>query len=166
LHAHLSISLYLSTWHCLFAVNFLTRGRLSSLTCLIRSSSLLHELRLPLQRCRPAMCYPRPITMTGNYFWVDSSVFGVLMRREVVWNRCFGTTYRFHLKGSSPSSWTAWPMKMERIGSPETSVQNHVTPRNNPEDGRIPFSRGGSLRSHKFLGDLTSHAWLDSVNNI
>ena len=35
-------------------------------------------------------------------------------------------------------------------GSPEKSVSNHLTPRNNPEDGRIQFDRGGSLRSRDF----------------
>jgi hypothetical protein len=33
-----------------------------------------------------------------------------------------------------------------KLRSPETSVSNHVTPRNNPEDGRIQFNRGRSLR--------------------
>ena len=32
-------------------------------------------------------------------------------------------------------------------GSPETSVSNHVTSRNNPKDGRIYFNLGGSLKS-------------------
>jgi hypothetical protein len=35
------------------------------------------------------------------------------------------------------------------IGIPETSLSNHLTPWNNPEDGRIQFNRGGSLRSRK-----------------
>jgi hypothetical protein len=30
-----------------------------------------------------------------------------------------------------------WPLKIKSIGSTETSVLNHLTPRNNPEDGRI-----------------------------
>ena len=38
---------------------------------------------------------------------------------------------------------------MGPIASPETSVSNHLTPRNNPEDGRIQFNRGGSLRSRQ-----------------
>jgi hypothetical protein len=38
-------------------------------------------------------------------------------------------------------------LKMRLIGSPETSVLNHLTGRNNPEDGRIQFNSGGSLRS-------------------
>jgi hypothetical protein len=36
---------------------------------------------------------------------------------------------------------------MGQTGSPETSVLNHHTLRNKPEDGRSQFSRGGSLRS-------------------
>jgi hypothetical protein len=34
---------------------------------------------------------------------------------------------------------------MEPTGSPETSVLNQLTPRNDPEDGRIQFNRGESL---------------------
>jgi hypothetical protein len=65
----------------------------------------------------------------------------------VVWNRRFGTTCRPHLLGSRCLSWTAWPLKKGPICSPETSVSNHFTPCNNPEDGRIQFNRGGSLTS-------------------
>jgi uncharacterized membrane protein len=36
---------------------------------------------------------------------------------------------------------------MGPIDIPETSVSNHRTSRNNVEDGRIQFNRGGSLRS-------------------
>jgi hypothetical protein len=36
-------------------------------------------------------------------------------------------------------------LKMGTIGSPKTSVSNHFTSRNNPEDGRIQFKSGGSL---------------------
>ena len=36
---------------------------------------------------------------------------------------------------------------MRVIGSPETSVSNSRTSRNNPEDGRIYFKRGGIQRS-------------------
>jgi hypothetical protein len=44
-------------------------------------------------------------------------------------------------------SWTSWPLKMGLICSPETSVSNHLMLRNNPEDGRIRFTRGRSLWS-------------------
>jgi ABC-type branched-subunit amino acid transport system ATPase component len=36
---------------------------------------------------------------------------------------------------------------MGPLGSPETSVSNHLTGRNNPEDGRIQFNRGQRQRS-------------------
>ena len=36
---------------------------------------------------------------------------------------------------------------METIGSPETSVSNHYTPRYNLEDGIIQFNSGGSSRT-------------------
>jgi hypothetical protein len=39
-------------------------------------------------------------------------------------------------------------LKIGPIGSPETSVSNHITQRNNPEDGVIHFNGGGSLLSH------------------
>ena len=41
-------------------------------------------------------------------------------------------------------------LMMGPIGSSETSVFNKLTLRNNPEDGRIHFNRGGSLRSRIF----------------
>jgi hypothetical protein len=49
---------------------------------------------------------------------------------------------------------------METIGSPETSVSNHRTPHNNPEDGRINFNRGGSLLSLKFLAVLRVYTYI------
>jgi hypothetical protein len=49
-------------------------------------------------------------------------------------NRRFGTPCRFHLQGwSRPRRY----LKMGPIGSPETSVLNHLTPRYNPKDERI-----------------------------
>ena len=42
---------------------------------------------------------------------------------------------------SSRPAWTDWPFKTGRIGSPETSVSNHLTPRNDPEGGRIEIKR-------------------------
>ena len=38
---------------------------------------------------------------------------------------------------------------MGPIGSPETSVSNHLTQHNNPEDGRIQCNSGGSLQCSK-----------------
>jgi hypothetical protein len=37
-------------------------------------------------------------------------------------------------------------LKMIPIGITEKSVLNHLTPRNNHEDGSIQFNRGGSLK--------------------
>jgi hypothetical protein len=44
------------------------------------------------------------------------------------------------------SSLTLWPLNVGEIGNPETSVLNHLTPCNNPEDGRINLNRSGSVR--------------------
>jgi hypothetical protein len=86
-----------------------------------------------------------------NYY-----VFWAIMVREVVWNRRFGTTYRSHLQGSRCSrtldvcqkACTSWPLKMEPMGGPETSVSNHLTPRNNTEYGRIHDERCRSTVLH------------------
>ena len=40
-------------------------------------------------------------------------------------------------KGQAVQEAAAWSLKIWPIGSPETSVSNHLTPRNNPADGRI-----------------------------
>ena len=41
-------------------------------------------------------------------------------------------------------------MEMGPMGSPKTSVSNHLTTGKNPEDGRIPFNRGGRLGYGKY----------------
>jgi hypothetical protein len=38
-------------------------------------------------------------------------------------------------------------LKVELVGSPETSVSNHLTRRKNPEDGRIYFNHSVRRRS-------------------
>ena len=43
------------------------------------------------------------------------------------------------------------PFMMGGTGSPEMSVLNQPTLSSNPEDGRIQFNRGGSLRSRKLM---------------
>jgi hypothetical protein len=78
-----------------------------------------------------------------QYSHFDYSVFWVITRREVVWNRRFGTISPF-FESSCPR---VWPLKMGPIRSPKTLVSNHLTTRNNPEEGRIRFNRGRSLRS-------------------
>jgi hypothetical protein len=39
------------------------------------------------------------------------------------------------------------PSAGANLSGPETSVSKHLTQRNNPEDGRIQFNSGGTLRS-------------------
>jgi hypothetical protein len=51
--------------------------------------------------------------------------------------------------GSILKSRTDWPLNMGPVGSTETSVLHQITSRNNSEDGRIKFSRGGSLWSRE-----------------
>ena len=48
------------------------------------------------------------------------------------------------------------PLKMGPIYNFETSVSNHLTLRNNPEDGRIYFNSDGSLRSCRGGGNVAS----------
>ena len=45
---------------------------------------------------------------------------------------------------------------MGLIGSPKTSVSTHLMPRNNPEDQRIQFNSGGSLRSRTVKSNIRS----------
>jgi hypothetical protein len=73
-------------------------------------------------------CNPVARSQASTTVELDSSIFWVVTRRKVVWNRRFGTTYLSLLKGS---------LKMGPIGSLETSVSNHLTPCNNPEDRRF-----------------------------
>ena len=65
---------------------------------------------------------------------------------------------RVQLSKGEASSSTAWPLKMEPTGCPKTSVLNHLTPRNNPEDERIQSNSGRSLRSRTgFRGQWRGH---------
>jgi hypothetical protein len=47
----------------------------------------------------------------------NSSVFWVITQRQVLLNRRFGATYQF-------------PVNVDPMGNTETSVSNHLTPRN------------------------------------
>jgi hypothetical protein len=71
---------------------------------------------------------------------MNYSVFLIVNRREVFRNRRFGTLYLPHLQGSSFSD--SLILKVEQIGSSETSVSNHLTPRDNPEEGETEFNSG------------------------
>ena len=86
--------------------------------------------------------------LDGDKSWILPSsrlLCGVRWLETDVSGRPVGPTF----KGEAfqdVSSWTSWPLKMGPIDTPETSVWNHLTARSNPEDGRIQFNRGGSLR--------------------
>ena len=63
------------------------------------------------------------------------------------------STFRGHLSVAPlkvKMSWPYWPLGLGPIGSPETSVSNHLTPRNDPEDWKIQFYphclHNGSIR--------------------
>jgi hypothetical protein len=71
-------------------------------------------------------------------------------------------TYRSHLQGSrSPrkidslfSSWTSWPLKMERTRCPDPSLKdNHSMLRNLPEEGKSAYRMlVGKPEGRKTLG--------------
>ena len=65
-----------------------------------------------------------------TFLGVRSALFwDITQRRVVMIYRRFGTTYLSHLEGSrSPKkTWTSWPLKIEPIRWPETSVSNYHT---------------------------------------
>jgi hypothetical protein len=55
----------------------------------------------------------------------------------------FGDWLLLHHQGSRllpmSSCWAAWPLRMEPTGCQQTPVANHLTPRNNRENGWIQF---------------------------
>jgi hypothetical protein len=81
-----------------------------------------------------------------------SDEFFRLLDYYLAWEE-FKPTFRNYISVTSStakmSKKTPWPLKAVPICSPETSVSNYLTQRNNPEDGRIRFYRGRSLRFHK-----------------
>jgi hypothetical protein len=82
---------------------------------------------------------------------VNSSVFCFITMREVVRNRRFGTTYMSHRQGRRcPRRENIFSIE-GKTDSPETSVYNQLTPRNNLTGGRIQFNSGGSIRSRVVL---------------
>jgi hypothetical protein len=72
-------------------------------------------------------------------YYLNPSVFWVITRF---------TSYKTDVSGLpiGPTSRVSLTLK-DGTDSPETSVTHHLTPRSNPEDGRIQFNRGRSLRS-------------------
>ena len=81
----------------------------------------------------------------------NDSFFWDTMRRKIVRNRRFGTTYNSHLQGSGCPRRNNLSLEEGPIGIPETLVCNHITPSNNPEDGRIQFNLGESQRSLEYI---------------
>ena len=74
------------------------------------------------------------VQMRSSFFW------NVTQRGMVFSYRRFETTYRTHLQATS-SQRMVWPLVMEQIGCPETSVTNYQsTLRNIPEDRRAQVS--------------------------
>jgi hypothetical protein len=110
-------------------------------------SPAIHQKRRRATTLTVACAQPRRKTI---FKWVElnSSVFWVITRCKVTWNRSFGTTYRYHLQGCGSPSWTAWPSNMRPICSTETSVSNHLTTRNNPGD-RIIRVTTSTFLSHE-----------------
>jgi len=69
-----------------------------------------------------------------------TALFWAITMHVVIPYRRFGTTSRSHLQES--------PLKMGRIGCPETSAENyHYMLRNSPEEGSSHLLRRGSLNS-------------------
>ena len=107
----------------------------------------IFELIAPAKRSYVPVSWARtPCCLVSGYQCFCILPFSGLLR--VVWvleadvsGLLTGSTFK------GQHSWTFWPVKMGPIGSPETLVSNHVTPRINPEDGGIQFNPGASLRS-------------------
>ena len=71
----------------------------------------------------------------------------ITQRVVVIPYRRFGTSFRHHLKRQP------WPLKMEPIGCPETSIRNwHCSLGSNPGERSSRLLRGGSLKSHQDRG--------------
>ena len=100
--------------------------------------------------------------LTSSIFWgVTRRIFMVIYRR-------FRATYRSHLQESTyrhfEPTYRYRPLKMGRIGCPETSVNKYqFTPRNIPEDWRYNLRRSGSL---KLRTDTVLPSDIDTTNYI
>jgi hypothetical protein len=93
-------------------------------------------------------------------------------RRMVVSYRRFGTTYfegssKCVIWASSSSSWTAWPLKLEPPGCPDTSLRNyHSTLRKIPKERRCHIFRGGSLKSRNSSYLCNTHEILQKTKTV
>jgi hypothetical protein len=103
------------------------------------NSRLLHGVVQPVINC-----WLQNMTRS-SLFW------DVTQRKVVVSYRRLGTTCRSHLQ----RSWTAWPLKMEEIVCPETSVTKYqCTLLKIPKEGKSHLHRARSLKSANY-DDLT-----------
>ena len=112
----------------------------------------LHELPSPICRrisvqssrfiCDFIQCFQengiKIIFQLTVYF--SSSVLWVIVWLKLVYNRCFGTTYRSQFQSVHCSSWTFWPLKMGPLCISEIPILNQLKHRNNPKDGRIEIN--------------------------
>ena len=102
-----------------------------------------------------ALIFPK-ITEIQGLSIKKSYVFCVVTQRQVVPYRRFGTTYwvpssRAKLlkkKKQKNKKSRLGPLKVGNARSPETSVSNHLTLHNNPEQEIIYSNRGEEVRSH------------------
>ena len=85
------------------------------------------------------------INVWQTFLRLNYSVFWVITQRRLVKHWRFGTTYRFHLHGSSGQL-----THEDKTGCPETSVFNQPTLCNIPEDGIIQVNRSAGLRSRLY----------------
>jgi hypothetical protein len=84
------------------------------------------------------VCF-EPFRLSGclTAWKMNVSVLWVIEQRGVLWHRRFRTTYLSHLQGSRHFYSDILTLKIGPICRPETSVLEHLTPHNNPEDGII-----------------------------
>lgn len=142
---------------------FISLATVTSGNTQVRSwSSGMRFFSLPIQYAineqRFAIC-PLQVTMWRYIHFqilmnlISLLFWDVMQRMLVVIYRRLVTTYPSHLKGSSGrSSWTAWLLKMGRIGSPEMSANNYrSTLRNTPEEHRSHLHHGRNLNLVNFI---------------
>jgi hypothetical protein len=141
-----------------------------ALVYLWHRASFCSGVSLSSKSWTPSVFYSTLFTMEG----LRSALFwAIAQNRVAILYRRFGTTYQSRLQGSScalkmglirffpkrrhrittlrcviSQKRTSWPLKMEPIRCPETSVNNyHTTPRDVPEERVSHLHRGGSLKS-------------------
>jgi hypothetical protein len=89
------------------------------------------------------------IVATRDHKWQDQK--RILLSDGLLRGVCIGITCRSHLRESS-----SVPLKMDPIGSLETSVSNHCTPCKNPGDGKFQLRWKKHIRWLTVLGPSMS----------